>query len=165
MLKGQTLRKRFEAKFVKGLNSDCWLWEGGTSGKGYGQVWNEQKQEKAHRAAWKLYRGEIPKGLCVCHSCDTPLCVNPNHLWLGSQAENIRDMHAKGRGKQQNGEAHHNAKLTEEDVRAIRASLQSSRKLALIFNISSSQVSRIKHREHWKYLVNVDFSFKNQNLQ
>src|SRR5688572_10264945 len=71
----------------------CWLWIGSTHKNGYGLF----KQTFAHRYSYVLYKGEIENKLFVCHSCDTPLCVNPNHLFLGSQTDNLRDMTLKGR--------------------------------------------------------------------
>ena len=73
----------------------CWLWKGKPGSGGYGS-W---KHGQAHRASWEFYRGPIPAGLQVCHRCDVPLCVNPDHLFIGTQSDNIQDMYAKGRGR------------------------------------------------------------------
>jgi len=146
------LKKRFEAKFIKGSDDECWIWEGAVCDGRYGKIKNGQAAESVHRVAWKLYKGEIPEGLLVCHSCDTPLCVNPDHLWLGTDADNMRDKTEKGRGNSPKGAAHGSAILTEIDVRAIRASAQSNRKLAFLFDTGKSNVSAIKRREIWKHL-------------
>jgi len=83
----------------------CWTWTGGRTRTGYGSVWTDGKHKRAHRVAWELAHGEIlqrwPKngnGLCVLHTCDNPLCMNPNHLFLGSKGDNNRDRDQKGRG-------------------------------------------------------------------
>lgn len=89
---------RFEARFTPEPNSGCWLWVGGESGFGYGHfTLPASRCRTAHRAAWLLYRGPIPKGLHVLHTCDVRCCVNPDHLWLGTHSDNMTDMVSKGR--------------------------------------------------------------------
>ncbi len=80
-------------------NGGCWLWTASVNHAGYGRVGLEDSREVdlAHRASWRAFRGQIPKGLYVLHRCDTPACINPFHLWLGTQLDNVRDMIAKGR--------------------------------------------------------------------
>jgi len=90
----------------------CWLWTGWTNGMGYGLIGTSGKPHTlAHRLSWVIHRGPIHQGLFVLHKCDTTACVKPDHLWLGTQLDNMRDMRAKGR---------HVQKLTPRDVRAIR---------------------------------------------
>lgn len=94
-------------KYVPHAPSDgCWLWNGLLNRKGYGSFRFRGKQQCAHRVAYKLLVGEIPGGLFVCHSCDTPACVNPKHLWLGTAADNNRDRDIKGRQRSVSGDAH-----------------------------------------------------------
>lgn len=97
-----TLLPRFEKFVFPDPNSGCWLWGGSEGTQGYGQfgvrVGGKSMPKLAHRVAWALYRGPIPDGICVLHRCDVRLCVNPDHLFLGSVPDNQRDMARKGRG-------------------------------------------------------------------
>ena len=92
-----SLRKRFEAKFVPVTESGCWLWLGAWSWNGYGYIEYRKKKLRAHRVSWELHRGAIAGGLHVCHQCDVPACVNPDHLFLGTRGDNMLDCHRKGR--------------------------------------------------------------------
>ncbi len=85
--------ERFWSKVDK--SGDCWLWRGSVNPQGYGTFSFGGKSRGAHRVSYLLSKGEIGDGLCVCHTCDNPPCVNPDHLWLGTQADNMRDMGSK----------------------------------------------------------------------
>jgi opacity protein-like surface antigen len=102
----------------------CWLWTGATDKNGYGRtsqtINGRTSMVRAHRAMFEMRFGEIPDGMMVCHRCDNPSCVNPDHLFLGSALANMRDKIAKGRAVYECGERHHAAKINESDVAAIR---------------------------------------------
>ena len=95
-----TDEERFWQKVEK--TDTCWLWTGCKDRKGYGKFWLNKKVGSAHRGSYILFKGMIPDGLSVCHSCDIPACVNPEHLWLGTIADNSIDMHRKNRHPPQN---------------------------------------------------------------
>src|SRR2546429_469655 len=100
---------------------DCWSWVGGKFQSGYGYFRYSRKLLRAHRVAWLIAKGEIPDELNVLHSCDHPACVNPNHLFLGTDADNMNDKVAKGRARgAKRGEMHHKARLTTGQVAEIR---------------------------------------------
>lgn len=141
-------------KFTPEPNSGCWLWDGRVTIFGYGQITLYGKGEQAHRASWRLFRGPIHDGMCVLHKCDVRSCVNPDHLWLGTQVENIADMVGKGRqGSRAKGVKNHNAKLTEEAVRTILRSTWSHSELAAQFGVNQSHISRIKNRVSWGWVA------------
>lgn len=93
--------ERFWQKVEK--TDTCWLWRGSKNTTGYGQL-RTDRLEKAHRISWEIHNGPIPDGLAVLHACDNPPCVNPSHLWLGTQADNARDRQAKGRQNRRPGD-------------------------------------------------------------
>lgn len=132
--------------FVDRSAEGCWEWQGQIlSVNNYGRYRrkNPYGTERAHRIAWMIANGPIPKGMYVCHKCDNPPCVNPSHLFLGTQADNMQDMHLKGRGHA--GESHANAKLSDEEVEIIRSNPLgvTQRELASKFGVSESLVSQI----------------------
>lgn len=110
------LEKRFLRSVQK--TETCWIWKGHKWGQGYGGIKLRQTRFRTHRLSWMLYRGDIPKNMCVCHSCDNPLCVNPKHLWLGTIEQNMKDCSDKNRNAK--GEKSGASKLTLENVLEIR---------------------------------------------
>ena len=149
------LKTRFDAHHTPAQGSACWLWTASTAGKGYGQlkVPGERRQVYAHRLSWLLHRGALRKGQHVLHRCDTPRCVNPDHLFLGSPSANAKDMASKGRHLF--GARNARAKLTEANVLAIRrlaAEGRPQREIAGLFGVAQITVSRIARRERWAHV-------------
>ncbi len=148
--------KRFWDKVRK--TNDCWEWTAGSYTDGYGSFWLNGRSVHAHRLAWILINGDIPDGLCVCHHCDNPSCVNPDHLFLGTKADNNRDRDNKGRRGdcgQSPGENHAQAKLTDGQVISIRFQYEngdSQPHIAAKYNISQSAVSLIVGRKRWCHI-------------
>lgn len=145
--------ERFEAKFR--VTPGCWLWTACTR-RGYGafQV-NRTTTRGAHRVAYELYIGPIDVGLMVCHRCDNPLCVNPDHLFAGTPLDNMLDMATKGRrvtAPGVRGEANAQSKLTEGQVRQIFADCRSSRVIAAEYGIGKTVVNNIKSKSKWGHL-------------
>lgn len=124
-------------------------------GHRYGTIGMSGRHYQAHVAAWIITNGPVPDGLKVCHTCDRPSCVNVAHLFLGTQAENMQDCIAKGRNAVLPGEDNPYAKLTEDDVRSIRAKRALGIRLVDVaseFNISIASVSRITRRTSWSHI-------------
>lgn len=132
----------------------CWLWSGAKNAHGYGVLYALGRARLAHRLAWEQVHGAIPSGMSVCHHCDTRACVNPEHLFLGTNADNVADRHAKGRTRwaTQRGQDHHQAKLTDEDVRAILASSERGVALAKRYSVSESSVHRVRAKKSWRHI-------------
>jgi len=157
MRKHRPVAERFWDKVEK--TESCWLWRGSKTNKGYGEMntggdHSRNQNEFVHRLSWVLHFGPIPDGLNVLHHCDTPLCVRPDHLFLGTQADNMHDCKVKGRarGPSFKGEEHPMAKLTVQDVREIRGSAQSCRVMAARFNVVYTHISSIRRRKTWRHI-------------
>lgn len=131
-------------------NSGCWLWLGSVAHFGHGVINVNNRHRHAHRISWELHRGDIPPGLVVCHKCDVPGCVNPEHLFLGTNAENLQDMRNKRRHAF--GERAGQAKLTNAQVIAIRADTRPTAVIASECGVSTVLISKIKRGEAWTHL-------------
>ena len=174
----QSIRKNYLARRIQEFwtyvdkSGDCWLWTGGLS-HGYGRISFDCKDVRAHRFSWIIHFGDIQPGLYVCHKCDNPRCVRPDHLFLGTASDNMRDCANKGRLNSQQGpwfpgprspeqvarwlrgEKSPRSKVTETDVRQIRALYAKGRSfsdIAARFGISSTTVGHIVHRRTWRHV-------------
>lgn len=134
----------------------CWLWMAGRDKDGYGAFrarLDGVLHTRAHRFSYHLNKGRIPFSLSICHTCDNPACVRPDHLFLGTMAENMADKMAKGRHRAVGrGEKHPLAKLTDEQVRAILLDPRPDARLANEYNVSTETIAGIKRRDTWKHL-------------
>lgn len=149
---------RFHESYQPVPESGCWLWDKATWGRGYGSFFVTKKRprpwnDKAHRASWVIHNGPIPDGMHVLHKCDVPCCVNPDHLMLGTNADNINDRLSKNRPKTGvRGESNHLSKLTAQQAKEIHRRLVSGErgtKIAAEFGISTGAVYAIKHGRSW----------------
>ncbi len=164
--------ERFWEKVRK--TSTCWIWTASKRAKGYGAyVWANDAgnivQGRAHRFSYVLFYGPIPEGVCVLHTCDNPACVNPEHLWLGSNADNNKDMCLKGRhvsggtrlrergllGDYERGENHHGAILTEKIVRSARKDKRtmSYSQLAAKYKVTPGALHAAVTRRSWRHVI------------
>lgn len=146
--------QRFREKYAVDAATGCWDWTATKNQKGYGRFTTDYSTFSAHRFAWSMENGEIPDGAFVLHTCDNPACVNPAHLFLGSNADNMADKVAKGRQAQGVGNAY--SKLTEAQVMAIRADTRLLRVIGDEYGINKTQVSRIRRRTAWRNLPEID---------
>jgi len=165
--------ERFWARVDKRPDG-CWIWTGGRlQSGGYGHLHVGDREMRAHRFSWELHRGSIPEGLHVCHKCDNPPCVNPDHLFLGTDADNLADMRRKGRWHRgfpkgedhwsrrhpeaiPRGSKHPQAKLTEDDVREIRRAAEAGEtalELAARFPVSRLHIYSILRRKTWRHVL------------
>lgn len=150
----ESLRERLLAGYEV-VDSGCWRWKGATTGNGYGVIVLNRKvatkhglgrNYQTHRASYELHHGTIPEGMVVRHKCDNKLCMNPEHLEVGTQRDNIQDAIDRG---------HMASKLTEKDVEFIRSSTLSQRKLGKMLGVSPTVIWHVKHGNKWRH-VNGD---------
>lgn len=154
-----TLHDRFFRKVDMRGPDECWQWIGCKNVRGYGRFGIGGRAGGtvlAHRASYQLFVGDIPTGMVVLHTCDNPSCVNPNHLTIGTQSDNLADMRIKRRhrwGERPRGEGHRMAKLTLEQVNDIRTKRQQGRtiqSLADEFGVSGGNVHFIVSGRTWR---------------
>lgn len=142
--------KRFLDKVSK--TKECWNWLAGLNSYGYGQYKFCGKPISAHRFSYIAFVGYVPKGLLVCHTCDNRKCVNPKHLWLGTEYDNAQDCVSKGRQTRARGVLNGHAKLSESQILEIRQSKLSSYKIAPLYNVAASNIRSIRNGARWKHV-------------
>lgn len=146
--KARPVIDRFVEKISHITKRDCWIW--GSSlyrDKKYGRFSNKKGfSPSAHRASWELFRGPIPQGLNVCHHCDTPLCVNPDHLFLGTDKDNMQDMIRKKRWNLP-------LRLTDDQVRAIRKDTRNYKQVAHDYNVTPNYINDLRSRRKRYHVV------------
>lgn len=150
-MKGESTEIRLMNKIEINEINDCWNWKACKDKDGYGFFKFRLKQDKAHRVMWILIHGEIPEGLCVCHKCDNPSCVNPDHLFLGTNHDNMLDKARKNRNPF--GEKVNTHKFDEktvlEIVRLYRTGLYRQKDLGKMFGVYQSTIGRIVRGDTW----------------
>lgn len=146
-------------------NTGCWLWLGCVSvpdGHQYGHISTGSLRlgtyfvMKAHRYSYLAFRGEIPDGMYVCHSCDQPSCVNPRHLFLGTAEDNAHDRDSKGRQRTPLGELHGKSKITNATARSIKCSLALGGSIVTVaaeHDVTKDIVSHIKRGNTWRHII------------
>ena len=149
------LVERFNEKYRKD-ESGCWIWMASCAGKGYGQIKlpGERRQIYAHRLSYLIHKGPLPEGKHICHTCDNPRCVNPDHLFVGTSQDNHDDM--KNKGRHTYGEKSATAKSTTKDVLQMKAMIAAGvpqTKIAALFGLHQTTVSKINRAERWKHLA------------
>jgi hypothetical protein len=140
--------------YSKPTENGCINFTGSKNWFGHGEITYRGKKYRAHRLAYIEYIGPIPEGMVICHKCDNPSCINPNHLFAGTQADNLRDAINKKRMKAPNprGVKHGLAKLTDEKVIAIRKDQRTQRAIAADYGIHQTTVKNIKLNRTWKHV-------------
>lgn len=154
---GLPVETRFNERIRKHPNG-CWNWLGSTDLDGYGAFHaevNGVKYKKAHRFSYAFHKGAVAAGSCVCHTCDNPRCVNPEHLFLGDPKTNALDRSLKGRNRIPQGEESPHAVLTEKQVREILLDPRPFLQIASDYNVTQQTISDLKNRRSWKSLRDV----------
>lgn len=154
----QSVVSRLLGGFDVDLDTGCWEWRGKPSGQGYGRLSVNGKPELVHRVSYEHFHGPTPDGVEVCHRCDNRICMNPDHLFLGTHHENVLDAQSKGRlvGASMPGESNPISRLTEDHVREIRrryaAGGVTQRSLADEFGVDVTTVNLVVLRKTWRHV-------------
>lgn len=164
-MKGLSARERFDLQMK--VTEGCWIWAAGMDKDGYGRFRGEYDGRMyltAHRYSWALHnRQQIPDGMLVCHKCDNPRCVNPDHLFLGTNTDNMRDKIAKNRHNAPRGALAPTAILTEEQARAILADPRPYAQIAADYGVAAPTIGSIKSRKSWAH-IEVDHVVKGPRI-
>lgn len=145
-------QKRILAKIVEDANG-CWIWQGQPNPQnGYCHTSFDMQHTSVHRASYIAFKGPVPTGLYVCHTCDVRTCVNPAHLYAGTPKQNQADSFARKRARKALGEEHPCTKLTADKVRQIRSMSGMNTEIAAVFGIDPSTVSNVRRRKTWKHV-------------
>jgi len=152
--RNDTAIERLERNSIPEPNSGCLLWIGAISReRGYGVIGWRRKYYRAHRFSWEVHLGPVPEGMLVCHKCDVPLCVNPAHLFLGTSNDNMQDKMRKGRYSCPRGENLPQAVLTNEIVRAIRSSTDTTASLSRRYGASEATIRCVRQGKTWRHVL------------
>ena len=151
-----TYEERFDYYHTKG--EGCWEWHGATFGnRGYGAYYDGKRTMGAHRHAYERVHGPIPRGMFICHRCDNPRCVRPDHLFAGSPRDNTRDMIEKGRANPPRGTRQHQCKLNEDAVRKIRAMAGAINitHTARTYGVTRATIQAVIKRKNWAHVADL----------
>lgn len=145
-------RPSIEAEFNRRVqwSDGCWEWSGNKDKDGYGLLTYARRHYRANKLALQFDGRPVPVGMYACHTCDNPGCVRPDHLYPGTPQQNADDAHSRGRN--QRGERHYSAKLSEADVKAIRDSFETDENIAKFYGVSRSNISMIRSRRTWRHV-------------
>ncbi len=149
--RGMSVAERLDFYGMPVTESGCWIWMGCIGSNGYGNMTVKGEALSVHRLSWETHKGVIPEGMCVCHKCDTPLCINPEHLFLGTPLDNNRDAVNKGR-LDNVGEGHPRAKLSESQVIEIFNDPNGISAIAHKYGMGDTSISNIKNGRSWMHL-------------
>ncbi|HEU4805428.1 MAG TPA: HNH endonuclease signature motif containing protein [Nitrobacter sp.] len=140
---------------TKKPDSGCWEWHETRTAKGYGVIRHKGKTMAAHRSAYATFIGPLSDGMQINHKCDNPPCINPAHLYQGTQRDNVADMIARGRIDRKGVNCNGLRKLDEAMVRQIRASHMSTRKAAALFGVSQHTISDVRTGKSWGHICQI----------
>jgi hypothetical protein len=156
MSKRWTFAQHLERSVMPEPNSGCWLWVGWMNWADYGRLYDAAGNEVlAHCASWEHHRGPVPDGLSVLHKCDVRCCVNPDHLFVGTQQDNMDDMHAKGRGVAAPFERNGRAILTREQVITVLTDKRPCTVLAAEFGVHPTTLTMIRRGKRWRGILDA----------